>query len=55
MAVPELIDLMGSKGILFSKLESVKEKALKVVSRPNIHVAKVIYNYLPPYGGGFDE
>jgi len=55
LAVPELIDLMESKGISFSKLESVKEKALKVMSRPNIHVAKVIYNYLPPYGGEFDE
>ena len=55
LAVPELIDLMESRGIQFSRLEQVKAEALKVMSRPNIHVAKVIYNHLPEFGKSFSK
>ncbi|BCU70337.1 SelD-related putative sulfur metabolism protein [Stygiolobus caldivivus] len=55
LAVPELIELMEAKGISFSKLEETKTKALRVMSTPNIHVAKVIYNHLPEFGKDFSR
>ncbi|MEJ2778204.1 SelD-related putative sulfur metabolism protein [Stygiolobus sp. RP850M] len=53
LAVPELVELMESRGISFSKLEEVKIQALRVMSRPNVHVAKIIYNHLPEFGKAF--
>ncbi|BFH73692.1 SelD-related putative sulfur metabolism protein [Sulfurisphaera javensis] len=55
LAVPELIEIMESKGIRFSRVEEVKAKALEIMRRPNIHVAKVIYSYLPEFGKPFDK
>ncbi|GAA5419644.1 SelD-related putative sulfur metabolism protein [Sulfurisphaera tokodaii] len=55
LAVPELIEMMESRGISFSRIEKVKSEALEIMRRPNIHVAKVIYSYLPEFGKSFDE
>ena len=55
LAVPELIEMLESKGISFSKVEELKSKALEIMRRPNVNVAKVIYSYLPEFGKPFDK
>lgn len=55
LAVPELIEILENKGINFSRVEEVKNKALQIMRRPNVHVAKVIYSYLPEFGKPFDK
>ena len=55
LAVPELIEMLESRGIKFSKVEEVKSKALEIMRKPNIHVAKIIYSCLPEFGKPFDK
>jgi Selenophosphate synthase len=55
LTVPELLELMESRGITLGKVEEVKSKALRYMSVPNFATAKVIYEHLPEFGGTFDK
>lgn len=55
LVVPEVMDLMESRGITFNKLEKVKAEVIEQMRRPNFSTAKVIYNYLPEFGREFDR
>jgi len=55
LTVPELLELMESRGITLGKVEEVKSKALRYMSVPNFATAKVIYENLPEFGGTFDK
>ncbi|AAY81554.1 SelD-related putative sulfur metabolism protein [Sulfolobus acidocaldarius] len=55
LAVPELVEELEKRGITIKRVEDAKRKALDYMKKPNIDVAKTIYNYLPPFGKQFDE
>jgi len=55
LTVPELLELMESRGITLGKVEEVKSKALRYMSVPNFATAKAIYEHLPEFGGTFDK
>lgn len=55
LVVPEVLELMESRGISFNRLEKVKMEVIEQMRKPNIPTAKVIYNYLPEFGKEFDR
>ena len=55
LTVPELIEDMEVRGITIQRVEEAKKRALTYMRSPNIEVAKIIYEYLPPFGGAFNE
>lgn len=51
----ELLEDMERRGIELSRLERVKAEALRVMARPNLHIAKIIYDHLPEFGRAFSR
>lgn len=47
---PELLEDMERRGIQLSGLEKVKAEALRVMARPNLHIARIMYDHLPEFG-----
>ncbi|AWR97463.1 selenide, water dikinase [Acidianus sulfidivorans JP7] len=55
LAVPELLELLESRGLSLAKVEEAKRKAIEYMKKPNIKTAEIIYNHLPEFGKPFDK
>jgi len=54
MINPEMLEDMEKAGIDLSRLKRAKAEALRLMAKPNLDVAKVLYDHLPEFGKSFD-